>query len=170
MQENTGSTPRLRRSHREGHGNPLQDSCLEKPMDRGAWQAQSMGSQRVGDNWAHSTHTHTTQNHILIFFMFKHQIWEDLLSFISLVLLWHLSPNIKSAGQALLNREHGCFSISATCCCHSILPYCFGFYIKPHSKKKKRFLISPSCSFFLILLLKWHIINTASRLIVKEDV
>ena len=22
-----------------GHGNPLQDSCLENPMDRGAWQA-----------------------------------------------------------------------------------------------------------------------------------
>ena len=24
---------------REGHGNPFQDSCLENPMDRGAWQA-----------------------------------------------------------------------------------------------------------------------------------
>ena len=23
----------------EGHGNPLQYSCLENPMDRGAWQA-----------------------------------------------------------------------------------------------------------------------------------
>jgi len=22
----------------EGHGNPLQYSCLESPMDRGAWQ------------------------------------------------------------------------------------------------------------------------------------
>ena len=22
-----------------GHGNPLQDSCLENPMDRGAWWA-----------------------------------------------------------------------------------------------------------------------------------
>ena len=32
-----------------GHGNPLQYSCLENLMDRGAWQAtQSMGSQRVG--------------------------------------------------------------------------------------------------------------------------
>ena len=25
--------------------NPLQYSCLENPMDRGAWRAQSMGSQ-----------------------------------------------------------------------------------------------------------------------------
>ena len=23
----------------EGHGNPLQSSCLENPMDRGAWRA-----------------------------------------------------------------------------------------------------------------------------------
>ena len=27
------------RSPRQGHGNPLQYSCLEKPMDRGVWQA-----------------------------------------------------------------------------------------------------------------------------------
>ena len=30
-----------------GNGNPLQYSCLENPMDRGAW-----GSQRVWHNWA----------------------------------------------------------------------------------------------------------------------
>ena len=33
--------------HGEGNGNPLQDSCLENPMDRGAWWTQSMGSQRI---------------------------------------------------------------------------------------------------------------------------
>ena len=27
----------------EGHGNPLQYSCLENPMDRGAWQATVRG-------------------------------------------------------------------------------------------------------------------------------
>ena len=32
-----GSIPGLRRSPGEGHGNPLQYSCLENPMDRGAW-------------------------------------------------------------------------------------------------------------------------------------
>ena len=31
-----GSIPGLGRSPREGHGNPLQYSCLENPMDRGA--------------------------------------------------------------------------------------------------------------------------------------
>ena len=30
------SVPGLRRSPGEGHGNPLQYSCLEDPMDRGA--------------------------------------------------------------------------------------------------------------------------------------
>ena len=34
-----GSSPGLGRSPGEGNGNPLQDSCLENPMDRGAWQA-----------------------------------------------------------------------------------------------------------------------------------
>ena len=32
----------------EGHGNPLQCSCLENSMDRGACWLESMGSQRVG--------------------------------------------------------------------------------------------------------------------------
>ena len=34
-----GSVPGLKRFPGEGHGNPLQYSCLENPMDRGAWQA-----------------------------------------------------------------------------------------------------------------------------------
>ena len=34
-----GSIPGLGRSPGEGHGNPLQYSCLENAMDRGAWQA-----------------------------------------------------------------------------------------------------------------------------------
>ena len=34
-----GSIPELGKSHGEGNGNPLQYSCLENLMDRGAWQA-----------------------------------------------------------------------------------------------------------------------------------
>ena len=34
-----GSIPGLGRSPGEGNGNPLQYSCLENPMDRGAWWA-----------------------------------------------------------------------------------------------------------------------------------
>ena len=34
-----GSTPGSGRSPGEGKGNPRQDSCLENPMDGGAWWA-----------------------------------------------------------------------------------------------------------------------------------
>ena len=38
-----GSIPGLGRSPGEGNGNPLQDYCLENPMDRGAWWAAVHG-------------------------------------------------------------------------------------------------------------------------------
>ena len=38
-----GSIPGSGRSPGEGNGNPLQYSCLENPMDRGAWQAKVHG-------------------------------------------------------------------------------------------------------------------------------
>ena len=43
-----GSGPGSGRSPGEGNGNQLQYSCLENPMEGGAWGLQSMGSQRVG--------------------------------------------------------------------------------------------------------------------------
>ena len=43
-----GSTPWLERSPREGSGNPLQYSCLENPMDRGAWWATVHGVGELG--------------------------------------------------------------------------------------------------------------------------
>ena len=38
-----GSIPGWGRSPGGGHGNPLQNSCLENPLDRGAWQAAVHG-------------------------------------------------------------------------------------------------------------------------------
>ena len=38
-----GSIPGLGRSPGEGNGNPLQYSCLENPMDGGAWWATVHG-------------------------------------------------------------------------------------------------------------------------------
>ena len=38
-----GAMPRLGRSPGAEHGNPLQYSCLENPMDRGAWRATVHG-------------------------------------------------------------------------------------------------------------------------------
>ena len=45
-----GSIPGSGRSPGGGHGNPLQYSCLEDPMDRGAWWVTVHGLQRVGHN------------------------------------------------------------------------------------------------------------------------
>ena len=43
--------PGLRISLGKGNGNPLQYSCLENPMDRGAWRATVHGVTRVGHDW-----------------------------------------------------------------------------------------------------------------------
>ena len=47
-----GSIPGSERSPGEGNGNPLQYSCLENPMDRGAWWAAVHGvtKSRTGVN------------------------------------------------------------------------------------------------------------------------
>ena len=45
-----GSILGLERSSGGGHGNPFHYSCLENPMDRGAWQATVHGVARVGHN------------------------------------------------------------------------------------------------------------------------
>ena len=49
-ERNAGLIPGLRRYPGIGSDNPLQYSCLENFMDRGAWQAIVCGSQRVGHN------------------------------------------------------------------------------------------------------------------------
>ena len=41
--EDPGSVPGLGKPPGEGRGNPLQYSCLENPMDRGAWRATVQG-------------------------------------------------------------------------------------------------------------------------------
>ena len=48
-----GSIPVLGRPPAGGHGNPLQYSCLQNPMDRGAWWATVHGvAKRVGQDLA----------------------------------------------------------------------------------------------------------------------
>ena len=50
-----GSIPGSGSSTEEGNGNPLQYSCLENPIDRGAWQAAVHGITKRWTRW--STHT-----------------------------------------------------------------------------------------------------------------
>ena len=60
----TGSVPGLGRSSGEGNGNPPQYSCLEDPVDRGAWWATV---HRIAKSWTQlrqlSTHTVKGQAH-----------------------------------------------------------------------------------------------------------
>ena len=58
-----GSILGLGRSPRAGHGNPLQYSCLENPVDRGAWWA-TVHRVTKGQTWLKRLSTHLcTQNH-----------------------------------------------------------------------------------------------------------
>ena len=50
-----GSIPGWGRSPGEGNVNPLQYSCLENPMDRGAWRATAHGVAKSQTQL--STHT-----------------------------------------------------------------------------------------------------------------
>ena len=42
-----GSIPGSERSSGKGNGYPLPYSCVENSVDRGAWRAKSLGSQRI---------------------------------------------------------------------------------------------------------------------------
>jgi len=53
------SIPGLERSPGEGHGNPLQYSCLENPMDRGACWATV---HRVTQSWTRLKRLSTAQH------------------------------------------------------------------------------------------------------------
>ena len=55
--QDLGSIPGLGRSPGEGNGNPLQYSCLENPMDRGAWRATVHGVAKSRTQLSNFTHT-----------------------------------------------------------------------------------------------------------------
>ena len=51
--EDSGLTPGLGRFPGGGHGNPFQNSCLENPMNRGAWWATVYRDHKESDsNWS----------------------------------------------------------------------------------------------------------------------
>ena len=94
---NLGLIPGSERSPGEGNGTPLQYSCLENPMDRGAWWATVYG---VTNDWA--TNTYLLMN-----------VWESL----------HLKGGFYSPCHHTRERLHECnnheksWIIAHLCCC-----------------------------------------------------
>ena len=61
-----GLIPGLGRSPGEGNGNPLQYSCLENPMDGGAWWATAHGVTKSRTHLSNFTFTFKmTKTHII---------------------------------------------------------------------------------------------------------
>ena len=56
------------RSPGVGYGNPLQYSCLENPLDKGAWWATVRGvAKRQARLKQLSIHTHSTQTYLMLY-------------------------------------------------------------------------------------------------------
>ena len=59
---NMGLIPEYRIFPGEENGNPLQDSCLDNPMDRGVWQAYSLWDHKESNkNERLSRHANVNQ-------------------------------------------------------------------------------------------------------------
>ena len=77
----TGLIPVSGRSPGGGHGNPLQYSCLEIPMDRGAWQGTVFRVAKSQLNWSNLAPTQKLKivtkasSSELLNLRFSHQTW-----------------------------------------------------------------------------------------------
>ena len=80
-----GFDPGLARSPGEAHGNPLQYSCLENPMDRGTWQATVHG---VAKSQTQLSTKHNILSHISPFNESFHHFKYYILSFLGLSFWW----------------------------------------------------------------------------------
>ena len=72
-----GSIPGSGRSPGEGHGSPPQDSCLENPMDRGAWLATVHGAAK---SWTQLSAAHMEIGHTLYVCLLISNSWKIIYS------------------------------------------------------------------------------------------
>ena len=77
----------------EGNGTPLRYSCLENPMDRGAWQ--SMGLRRARHDWAT----------LLSLFTFHFHALEKEMATHSSVLAWRIPGMVEPGGLPSLGSH-----------------------------------------------------------------
>ena len=70
----TSSIPGSGRFPGIGKGNPLQSSCLENPMDRGAWQATYSMESKSYTTWA-TEHTHVGSKGLHLAISVQPKLW-----------------------------------------------------------------------------------------------
>ena len=77
------------------NGNLLQYSCLGNPMDRGACRLQSMGSQRVGYDWAWCTLMGMMKTDVCTWSLFTWSVCpQETLSHNPVTMWWEAQPSL----------------------------------------------------------------------------
>ena len=98
MQEtwDLGSVPVLGRFSGAGNGNPLQYSCLENPMDRGAWWATVHGLAKSWTQlkWLSTSTLNTPFCSFLFFFTLLFFLWIILYQYIKNLFILYLLYSI----------------------------------------------------------------------------
>ena len=85
-------------SMREGNGNPLQDSCLENPRDKGAWWAAVYG---VAQSWTRLKWLSSSSMLVITFLSWSKHL---LISWLQSPLQWFWSPpKIKSVTVSIVS-------------------------------------------------------------------
>ena len=121
------SIPGLGRSPGEGNGSPPQCSCLENPMDRGAWRAIVCGAAKSWTGLSDSTFFSSKNNSFVsssspLLYQF---IFNWVLSFLLFILYWSVvasqscvNSQVYSRGVPFVHDTYICsFSRERTCIC-----------------------------------------------------
>ena len=104
-----GSVPELGRSPGEENGNPLQYSCLENSMGRGAWWAtvHRVAELDTSEQLIHThTHTHTFISKPASFAAFPSQLSYFILS---------IAKNFDASFASLLRHSGPCYHMALHC-------------------------------------------------------
>ena len=100
-----GLIPGLGRSSWEGNGNPLQCSCLENPVDRGAWLATVHEVLELDTTWGLSTQTRSLNTGTLNVFPGDSKMWQVLRS--NEIVCWWREWNSFSFQTTFLTEHYG---------------------------------------------------------------
>ena len=121
-----GSVPGAGRSPGGGHGNPLQYSCLENRMDRGAW---STTVHRVAKG---RTRLRTKlQQHMYMASGFLDDTWYKFNPLLCKAIFWILERFILPTQSPSPGKRVSLLSVAFFCCVGRILP--FNWVLRPSS-------------------------------------